>query len=346
MRKILVVCAALMLPCLLVHAQEADNTDGGIVLNIVPKAELNQSISTVKGGNDQLDLGSSSLYTLFEGNLTDNLSFSVSNHWLARYPRVKDLYKNTWCSDDVNWVDWAYLTYNAGKFEFTAGKQVVTTGGFEAEDYDYDAHALLNTGIWNGLQTYQWGGKVAFNMEDNTTLAVQVTTSPYGHRPFKSGLYNYSVEWRGQYGIFETITSVTSIQTQKSGNGVKFNDCFLKLLSVGARANLDPVVITLDVFNKVGTDEGLLLSGATVAPSVLWTVSDKVELLAKCSYERTKNPGAEWKKNAVNAGAGVHWRPLDCCKGLRLHLTGSYNSRYELATISAGVLYNLSLKVK
>ncbi|MBQ9185358.1 MAG: hypothetical protein IJ151_05760 [Bacteroidales bacterium] len=345
MKKILVVCAALLtLPCLLVHAQEADDTENGIVLNVIPRLEYNNYISTAKGGENDSNFGNSALYTLFEGNITDNLSFSLCNHWLSREPKY--LYKNTLHSDDVNWMDWGYLTYTIGNWEISAGKQVVTLGGFEFDDNDYDVHAELNSNLWNILPVYEWGGKVSYNATENNTFSLQMTTSPYGHRPIKSGLYNYSGEWRSTFGNVESILSFTMLQTMKLGDGNKFFDCFNKVVTLGLQADVEPVVLRLDMFNKVGLDDDLLMvKGLTVLPSVLWPVNEKVELLCKAGFEHMNTEIDGIKQNSVNVGAALHWTPLKD-KALRFHLTAAYNSGLEVVPISAGVLYNFSIKVK
>lgn len=340
MKKILVVCAAVMLPCLLVHAQEADSTETGVVFNIIPRVDLNPVISTAKGGENDFNLGNSSLYTLFEGDIYDNLSFSICNHWLSREPKY--LYKNTLYSDDVNWLDWGYLTFSLGNWEISGGKMVVSLGGFEFDEYDFEAHPELNSSLWNTLPVYEWGGKIGYNLSETTAFSAQMTCSPYGVRPLKSGLFNYSGEWRGTYDNFETITSLTFVQTTKLGKGTKLFDCFEKVLTVGLRANVDPVVLTLDLFNKVGCED-IMTGGVTVLPSVMWPVSDKLDLLCKAGWEHTSDKLPDLKQNTVNFGAAMHWTPLE---GLRVHATCGYSSLAETVTFSVGALYNISLKVK
>ena len=94
MKKILVVCAALLLPCFLVRAQEADDTGTGVGLSVIPRLDLSFD-------DGQFTLGNSSIYTLFEGNITEHLSFSVENHWAGFYDvsdifgATKELYQNT-----------------------------------------------------------------------------------------------------------------------------------------------------------------------------------------------------------------------------------------------------------
>ena len=46
---------------------------------VVPRLEANPYI----GGNQTFDMGNTSLYTLFEGELSETFSYSVMNHWLS-----------------------------------------------------------------------------------------------------------------------------------------------------------------------------------------------------------------------------------------------------------------------
>ncbi len=113
--KKLVVLAASILLCTLAQAQGADDSGTSAGITIVPRIDVNP---TFAGSEKEVTLGNSSLYTLFEGNITENLSFSVCNHWLSSEPKY--LYQNTWRADDVNWCDWAYLEYSLGNFIITA----------------------------------------------------------------------------------------------------------------------------------------------------------------------------------------------------------------------------------
>ena len=183
--KKLVVFAGLILLCTLAQAQGGSDSGTSAGITIVPRVDFNP---VFYGGTEkEVTLGNSSLYSLFEGNITDNLSFSVCNHWLSS--ESKSLYQNTWHSDDVSWCDWANLTYSFGNFYVTAGKDMVSMGGFEFDQYDFDVHPDLCSSLWNNFSCYQWGGKFGFMNEDETQgISLQLTSSPYSVRPFGDGL--------------------------------------------------------------------------------------------------------------------------------------------------------------
>ena len=148
-------------------AQDDDNTQSEGTLLIVPRLDLDPAWNAGDGWS--FDLGTTSLYTLFEGNLTRNLSFSISNHWFSYctgWDDAADLYRNTWRSDATNWVDWINLTYKIGNFFLSAGKDYMRIANFEIEEYDYDSHWQMNSHLWNTFQVYQWGGRLGWQSED------------------------------------------------------------------------------------------------------------------------------------------------------------------------------------
>ena len=342
MKRLLVVCAASLLPCFLVSAQEADNSDRGVELSVISRVDLNPILSTEKGGNGEFTLGNSSLYSLIEGNLTENLSFSVCNHW-AGFDSVsdflattKDLYGNTFHSDNTNWLDWAYLTYTFGNFSLTLGKDMVTTGGLEFDDYDFEVHPALVSSFWQNFSCYQWGGKAVFTTPDESdAIGFQVTTSPFGERPFSSKLFNYSLEWRGNHGLLETIWSATAVGT---GPGE-----FQPVFTLGQRLNFDSWTVGLDAFSVVGEEEEVLRKGITLMPSLLYSPSDKLEVLAKGGYENYALDTVEdvtWKR--WWGGLALHWFPLQDSRDLRVHAVAAYDHAFSTVSLTLGVLYNLT----
>ena len=351
MKRLLVVCAAALLPCFLVSAQEADNSGRSVELSVIPRLDLNPVFSTEKGGGTEFTLGNTSLYSLFEGNITENLSFSVANHWASFdsvhdfFASTKDLYAYTLHSDSTNWLDWAYLTYSVGNFAFTLGKDMITTGGLEFDDYDFEVHPALVSGYWHELACYQWGGKVAWTApSESDSFSLQMTTSPFGERPFASKLFNYSFEWRGEHGPLETIWSATAIGTAPG----KFQPVF----SLGQRLNFNDLSIGLDAFSVVGDEDEeentLLHKGITVMPSILFSPSSSFDILAKGGYENFSlntilddEPIQQWW-----AGLAFHWYPLKDSQDLRIHAVAVYRPGNELfmpVSLTLGVLYHISI---
>ena len=339
MKKYLVVCAAalLLLPCFPLFSQEADDTGAGVGLTIVPRLELTPVFSEGAGA---LTLGNSSLYSLFEGDITDNLSFSVANHWAGFdsvhdvFASTKDLYANTFRSDNTNWLDWAYLTYSVGNFAFTLGKDIITTGGLEFDDYDFEVHPSLVSSYWQNLACYQWGAKAAFTTpSEGDTFSFQFSTSPYGERPFASKLFNYSLEWRGEHGPLETIWSATAMGVDKGE--------FQPVFTLGQRLNFDTFSVGLDAFSIVGDELDILRKGITLMPVVTFSPSEKITILAKGGYE---NYASELVEDLTFkrwwGGLAFHWFPIE---NLRVHAVASYDHAFSFVSMTAGLLYHISI---
>ncbi|MBQ8022414.1 MAG: hypothetical protein IJ255_07015 [Bacteroidales bacterium] len=334
MKKFLVVCAASLLSCFLVHAQEADNAGRSVGLSVIPRFDLNPTFSTKNDGSGEFTLGDSSLYSLLEGDLSANLSFSICNHWLAGDKEsIQALYNNTWRSDDVNWLDWAYLTYSMGSFSVSLGKQPMTLGGYELDAYDFEVHSFLGSSLWNDLNVYQWGAKLDWtNPSENTTFAVQVTTSPYGERPFSSKLFNYSAEWRGEYGNLENIWSATAVQRDKGD--------FIPVITLGQVFHVGEVMdLGLDAFNVVGDEEEIMQKGLTLIPSVTFYPGEKFEIGARAAAEYNR----ETKNRDLICGVNANWFPLKYSKSLRLHAAAGYHHDWNMVSLTLGLLYTLNI---
>ena len=345
MKRLLVVCAASLLPCFLVSAQEADNSGRSVELSVIPRLDLNPVFFSQEGGSSawgtEFTLGNTSLYSLFEGNITENLSFSVCNHWAAFdsvhdvFESTKQLYQSTFYSDNTNWLDWAYLTFDVGSFAFTVGKDMVTTGGLEFDDYDFEVHPSLVSSFWQNFACYQWGAKAAFTTpSESDTFSFQFSTSPYGERPFASGLFNYSLEWRGEHGPLETIWSATAMGVDKGE--------FQPVFALGQRLNFDSWAFGLDAFSVVGDPLEIVNKGITLMPSVSFSPNEKITVLAKGGYENYSldtvlddYPVKRWW-----GGLAFHWFPIE---NLRVHAVASYDHTWQYVSLTAGLLYNISL---
>lgn len=288
MRKTLFLLCA-MLCCFHAFAQEAEvagrtteSEDSGTQWLIVPRIDVNPYAPLKNGGYKGFDLGSTSLYGLFEGAFGESdFSYSVEAHLLSSDPAA--LYGNTFRSDDVNWLDWANITYAPGNLYFTAGKQIMSVGSFEIDDYDYDAHINLCSTLWNNLQVYQWGIAAGWISDDESTdLSLQMVTSPYGERPFSSGLYTYSALWRGEYGPWMPLWSVGAMAYDKGA--------YVGHIAVGNQFSVGDFTLGLDLSTR-GYDFDF---NETTAVALLgWEPSEKFALKAKYGIEGYRTPSLD-----------------------------------------------------
>ena len=323
--KKLVVLAASILLCTLAQAQGADDSGTSAGITIVPRVDVNPVF--YNGIYDEVTLGNSSLYSLFEGNISENLSFSVCNHWLSSEPKY--LYQNTMRADNVNWCDWAYLEYSAGNFIITTGKQVMTIGGFEFEEYDFDVHPDMMTGIWNNFQCYQWGGKFGWmNEAESTGLFFQATSAPYGEKPFDA--MAYSLQYQGNYGPFSMLYSTNLIED--------WDGEYQWMFTLGNQLELEDWTVQLDVSNMVGDPLAILRKGITTFTTVKYAPSDKWEFVGRCGYENITN-----NTDYMTFGAAAHLFPLRESQDLRFHAAAAYNTLYQCTSLTLGLMYYLRL---
>ena len=337
--KKLVVLAASILLCTLAQAQGASDSGTSAGITIVPRIDFNPKFY---GGNDnEVTLGNSSLYSLFEGNITENLSFSVCNHWLSDEPKY--LYQNTWRADDVNWCDWAYLEYSLGNFLISAGKEVITFGGYELEEYDFDVHLDMMSGLFNNFQCYQLGGKVGWmNDSESTGFFAQATGSPYGERPFDR--MAYSLQYQGNYGPFSMIYSTNMIED--------WDRDYIWMFTLGNQLEFEPWTLQLDVSNKVGDPVFILRDGITAFATAKFNPSDKWEFVGRGGYENATSemidavPGLSEiypKYDSWTFGAAAHWFPLRDCQDLRIHAAAAYNTFTKMTSLTLGALYYINI---
>ncbi|MBR4687975.1 MAG: hypothetical protein IKP01_06615, partial [Bacteroidales bacterium] len=257
-------------------------------------------------------------------------------------------YLNTLYSYDTNWLDWAYMTYSFGNFAVTLGKDMITTGGLEFDDYDFDVHPALQSSYWHELACYQWGGKFAFTTpSEGDSFSFQVTTSPFGERPFASKLFNYSLEWRGEHGPLETIWSATALGMESG---------YQPVFAFGQRLNFDSISVGLDAFSVIGDEDEeenvFLRKGITLMPSVLYSPSEKFDILAKGGYENyAQEIGEDLTFKHWWAGLACHWYPLRDSRDLRIHAVAVYRPESEFfiapnnhpISLTLGLLYNISI---
>lgn len=304
-----VLFAFLLLSCAF-FAQDLKAQSEGTLL-IAPRLDLDPAWNS--GGNWSFDLGSTSLYTLFEGNIGERVSFSVSNHWFAftsEWSDCTNLYRNTWRADEANWVDWANITLNLGNFFITAGKDYINMATDEINADDYDSHWQMNSMLWNTYQVYQWGGKFGWMSHDeSTSVSLQMTTDMTMNRPFETRSlhrYAYTLNLSQEWESVSAMASVThSDWLGWLGTiGTKFS--FSENLSLG-----------LDAYLNKDYYAGALRFDAAL--------SDKFEIAGKLGYE--------WfealdlmdfedmsSRGRLYGGVLCNWYPLNDSHDLRVHM--------------------------
>ena len=337
MKRLLLLFAAMLL-CSLAHSQEGEETGRYADFQLIPRFEFNPYFAPGNSddGSSGYSFGNSSIYTLIEGAFSENVSFTVSNHWVS--PELKSLYEGTLYSNTNNWLDIATVGFSFGDWTVTVGKDCIATGGFEYDDWDVDVDyllvdekPLLVSNLWYNLPSYQWGAKVGYAIGEHTNLAIQMTTSPFGERPFASGLFCYSGKWDGNYGPYSNMWSASAVQRPDGGfewlialaNKVEFAEVF----SVG-----------LDWYNIADVDYDQddapceFIKGNTFRPSFTWAPADWFDCkLVGNIYER----GGELYD--LNIGSAYHFFPREW---LQVHTAIGWDLFSKSFSAMAGIKVN------
>ena len=359
MKKTLLSIAATLLS-FLAFSQEAE-LGNHAELTFTPRLDLNPTYNSGDGWG--FNHGNSSIYTLFEGSASEHFSWTVANLWLASGGDYAWPYKGLTYSDTTNWLNYFKADLNFGNWTFTLGKDMISTGGFEFEDWDWDVHPIAASPFWNDFSAYQWGAMAAYtNNAENTTFSAQITTSPFGERPFASKLYSYSLQWRGEYGWFSNIWSVSGIESNDDddltiGAGtVAGNKRINWLFYLGQRAYFGDFYATLDWSNSPGYVNDLKVPysdelfsfggnnfqlGLTYAPADSWNVSLKANYTN--NWNKYKPVLQDFSGLSIVAGIFEYYPFTD--DTLRLHAVLAYSPVMEGCTFSIGARYNFSLKL-
>lgn len=347
MKKLLLLSAALLL-CSLAHSQEAEENGRYAEFQLIPRVEYNPYYTFGNAGDGSSGFGSTfgntSFYTLLEGSFSEHVSYTVSNHWVAFTNSIQEtagLYTSTLYSNALNWLDVLTFDFTFGDWTFTVGKDPIATGGFEFDEWDVDCDYMFAgdkiihaSNAWYNLPTYQWGARASYNIQDHTTLLLQMVTSPFGERPFASGLFCYSGMTKGTYGPFSNMWSASAIQRPDGG--------FEWLVALSNKLEFaDDFTLGFDWYNCVDVDYGLdeapveLIKGNTFRPSFTWAPSEDMDLRLQSNiYTRMK------QLYDANVSAVFHYYPMEI---MQVHAGLGYDFLSRSACAMAGIKVNLTV---
>lgn len=338
MRKLFLSIAAL-LPGLLAYSQGADSLGRYAEVSVIPRLDLNPTYTSGESGIG-FNHGNSSLYTLFEGSLSEHFSWTLANHWFQFGGDYAWPYRDLGRSDTTNWLDYCLLDFSFGSgWTVSAGKGMIATGGFEFDDWDWDVHSDLASPLWDGLVCYQWGISLAWELPSElSTFILQMTASPYGEYPLTSNLRTYSFQWWGDFDWLSTVASVSAMEYEQGR--------FDWLWCAGLRFDLsDAWAMWFEWNNSCGFDEDTwrLSRGNTVQANLSYAPSERFDLGLRGWYALTGNNSL--LDDSWAAGAIFQYYPLRESDALRLHAYVAYNSILETATLSIGARYNLTFNI-
>jgi len=259
---------------------------------------------------DDFGWGASALYTFLDGEIGEHWSFSISNHWLS--PEPKYLYKDFKYAEEVDFLDWASLTYAAGNWEITFGKDGFTLDSFEIQPDDVDSYESSLGWMWNNLSAYQWGASVTYNFDDNNNVELRGCSSPFSLYYFDEQMFSFY--WRGN-----PIDKYSTIW------GLAYDTNNLQFLNLSNRYGDDTLYGTFEFYTQLHDFDAVYNEEAV---SVSWLPSEKVRLTGRVGkYTFT---GVD--DNGYYGGAVFEYKPFggsdSLFSDLRFHLNASYNDLF------------------
>lgn len=321
MKKTFFSAAALLL-CLSAASQTAE-------LSVIGRLEGNHRQEAPDVTVPGLNWGNSSLYTYFTSDFSEHFSFEMLNLWVNCAPA--ELYKATFHSDASNWMQICNFSFNAGGFRAVAGKQFINVGGFEGDEWDYDIDFDLASRVWN-VPITQWGVAVGYTLpSDKSSFMIQALASPYGERPFASGLWCFTGEWRGNFGPLHTRWTGAAMGVSKGK--------YIPFFSLGQNIDLG------ECWN-IGA-EYHWYNGSTIIGTIDFNPSQNWEIFAKGGWEGSRgniidDEGELGDSNGWYAGGALRFYPLKKSRDLRLHAAGSYRSLTGYS-FTVGATFNLRI---
>ena len=348
MKRIVVLVVALLC-CFTTYSQGANRTGKIPTFIITPRSDVNHYAPIDDRFPVGLGFGNTSLYSLFEGSVGDNFSYSMSNHWLSTDPA--SLYQNAFRSDDVDFIDWLKLSYSVGDVTFTIGKDMLAIGGWELDPMDVDQYDDLCSAFWHNIPIYQWGGRVEYTTpSENSSVAFQFATSPFAEYPFAGKLFSYSLIWYGSFGCYEPIYSVNMMEYNRGH--------FLSIISLGNRFLFDDFTLEIDYMNRSASLDKFFDQEMSLVGKFSYNYRDKLNVFVKGGYEHCHRSDLfGWvsedstfvptmllpERDYAFYGAGVEYFPLRKSQDLRIHAVVAANNYADSVSLSLGVTYNFNL---
>lgn len=255
------------------------------------------------------------------GTIIDGLSYT----WRQRFSRTpKD--QTFWDQTDI--LD---LSYQTGKFDVGAGKQVVMIGGYEYNRAPIDL-MCPNLFVTN-VACYQFGVSGGYQLTPNDHLSLQISQSLFATSEQRN-LYAYNLMWNsgrdfGDLFRVETIWSVNEIEYQKGkycnyvalGNKLVIDKRFTVLLDLMTRTYPG---------NRAFKNNTFMLEGS-------WDITPAWKVTAKASYDCNlgvnQTPMSEIVRGSQLAIGGVvgEWYPIHNKRHLlRLHAAAFYSKGKNL----------------
>ena len=257
------------------------------------------------------------LYIDINGYISPHFSYSFNHRIASTY------YGDASGFDATNWLT---LTYEAGDFAVTVGKDALLMGSFEYDAYDLDAYFEMNSAFYNGFDCWQWGLSAAWYPAEDQELLLQVARSPFSEPDAEQ--VSLALGWRGAWEWYESYWTANLWQYG--------SDDFVKALNLGNRFLFGNFTIDLDLLGRFGDMEAPYCGmTTTLAPS--YQFGDWGRMFAKAGLDVSDGD------NNLFYGAGFEWFPLQENKDIRLHAAYTHNDYTIGDMFSIGLTWKMNL---
>lgn len=258
------------------------------------------------------------IYTFLDGEFGEHFTYSLANHWVSG-SGTPDLYRNTWSASEVNWCDWAYLTYSTGGFSISAGKIPTLSGLHDYSPDDVDNYMFLCNSFTNGVNGYQLSAMAAYTFESaGTTVSLQYSNSAFDEKPF-GGHNTISFSIEGDYGVFKPNYALNRMTMNEDEYGL--DRLYALSLGNGFQIN-DDLILHFDYLGKFAPSAK---SASSFMGSVEYSFLDGMRLVARAGYEKSEGPildALEFGDEGFYGGLAYEFRPVPF---IRFHAAGAYN---------------------
>ena len=300
-------------------------------------------------GGDAAGFGGDGFYLYIDGKISKHFSYSLCQRFFSANGEDDSVFDNT---------DWLTLSYDIGQFTFTAGKDVLMVGSFEYDAYDIDSYFDMNSMFYNSFSCYQWGAKAMWtNRSETTSLAFQITNSPFSYVPKEENIYSYNLGWYGYWDNYESIWSVNFMEYAPGQ--------FAKMIAWGNTFHIGDLSLGVDCI--MHSDDFSIANNTTInfMPSYEF---EKVRIFGKLGWEQCTGelPYDLWGEYlstedmiAANDetlttlpaflipgndywyyGAGVEYYPVE---SVRLHAVWASNNYTKRHTINVGATWRFDI---
>ena len=252
------------------------------------------------------------LYLDINGYISPHFSYSLNQRLASTY------YED---NSGFNGTNWLTLTFEAGDFAVTAGKDALLMGSFEYDAYDLDTYYDMNSIFYNEFDCWQWGFTAAWYPAEDHEVLLQLANSPFSYEPNRLAL---AAGWRGAWDWYESYWTANLWQYTSEN--------FVKAVNLGNRFYLGNFMIDLDLMGRFGEIEAPY-SGMTVAFSPSYNISDWGRVFAK----------GVWEEENMIFGAGFEYFPLKENKDIRIHAAWAHNEYMYGNTLNIGLTWKMNM---